>query len=377
MKRLKGSVPFNYPRFNAGYNCFLGYAGQTDESPANLLTGNFYGGNTADNMFRQSGVDGARIMMRWNKIETSQGIYNWTNIDAVLAEMASINKRVGISILVPSFQGSTSYLPDYIRANNATYGGSAGAGGEITPIQGAGKKVIWWNNNLFNRWKAFIDAMAARYKNDARLAYVHIDEFVTEISDADVIAASTAIGGAATVSAGGLVIRDTQRAYYSYLAAAFSPKTTFCQFNYLSGDGSGQNVLDNIQWAYNVGLNFAYEHAMPTPYDRAYPFQNGSNPTNGGTITFGNISNNVNLAKSLGFKKMLLTTDVLGSTWSAYETWQVGNMLRFAAKVLEETQESYYSIIVENGVNGFSGLDREKQQWINMKPLFAERYLRP
>lgn len=370
MKRLKGAVPPVYPKFNSGYNCLLGYAGQTDESPPQLLTSNFYGGSGNDNMYRQAGTDGARLQMRWSKIETSQGVYNWANIDIALAEMASLGKRVGISILVPSFQNDFSYLPQYIRDDNVTYGGVA-AGGEMIPERGAGRKVIWWNNNLFNRWKLFIDSMAARYKNDDRLAYVHIDEFVTEISNADVIAASTAIGGAATVAAGGLVIRDTQRAYYTYLANAFSPKTTFCQFNYLSGDFGGFNVLANIQWAYDEGLNFAYEHALPTPYNRLYPFQNG------GTITAPELTVNINLAKSLGFKKMLMTTDVIGSTWARYEAWQMANMLRYAAFVLDGTQESYYAIAVEYGVNGFPPTTEFKQQqWREMKPLIAERYLR-
>lgn len=370
MRRVRGAVPFVQPKFNSGYNCFLGYAGQIDDSPANLLTGSFYGGSGADNMYRQNGVDGVRIGMRWGSIETSQGVYNWANIDGALAEMASLGKRAGISILVPSFQGTASFLPAYIRADTATYGA------ELLPRVGAGRKIRWWNNNLFNRWKAFIDAMAARYKNDARLAYVHIDEFSTELLDDDIRAASTETGGAATIAAGGLVIRDKQREYYAYLANAFSPKTTFCQFNYLSGDFGGSNVLANIQWAYDNGLNFAYEHAMPTPYNRQFPFQNGTNQSNGGTITFEAITSNLNLARSLGFQKMLFTTDVLGSTWARYDAFNVANMLRFAAWALQGTTESYYGIIVQDGVNGFNGLDGEKEQWRQMKPLITERYLR-
>lgn len=371
MRRIKARKRVEYPKFNEGFNLLVGYAGQTDGVGSFNINDRFYGGVGPDNMLRQPNVDGLRILARWNQIEPTQGNYVWERIDSAIAVMAAEGRVTGVTLLAASYQETNTFLPSYIINDHATYGGTEGHGGEVPPTTGNnGWKVRWWNPNVMARFRALMDAMGAHFKDNPAFAYFHLDEFSTNISTASVKLASTETGGPDLASAGATVIQMTQREWGLYAHNAFAPKTVFMQQNYLSGDGDGSKVLANIQWAYEQGMNFSAELGLPTPYDKKYPMQPG------GTITYPVVSNNLNFAKSLGFPKWNLTTDGIGSSWSAYTEWETANMMRYAAYLLEDVPESYYGIIIENGVNGFFNLEREKVQWRNIGSLFKSRFMR-
>ena len=113
----------------------------------------------------------------WDQIETSEGVYDWTDVDAFQTKAKSKGLKWGISLWEKRFGGSgrtpsSMGLPAYIRNDHVTYGGSSGGLGGMyqTTRTGAGSGLdyfpIKWNANLVTKAIALNEACLARYKAD-------------------------------------------------------------------------------------------------------------------------------------------------------------------------------------------------------------------
>ena len=100
----------------------------------------------------------------WRDIEPTEGNYNFSLIDAKLADAKNHGGRFGFSIgTVNAECGGCKSMPDYLmtttNAMQISYSGSS-------------YTIPDWNNAFFQaRWAALMTALGNRYNNDARLAY--------------------------------------------------------------------------------------------------------------------------------------------------------------------------------------------------------------
>jgi hypothetical protein len=110
----------------------------------------------------------------WKDIEPTQGNYNFSVIDAKLADAKAHGGRFGFSIGAANAQcnGCTS-MPSYL--NTTTNAGTVTVNERVyntNTYANFNYTIPDWNNANFQaRWAALMSALGARYNNDPRLAY--------------------------------------------------------------------------------------------------------------------------------------------------------------------------------------------------------------
>jgi hypothetical protein len=106
----------------------------------------------------------------WRSIEPTQGNYNWSNIDSLLSQAATMGGQAGFRIMTVCGGCGTVAVPDYIKSGAGGYSTSTSSGASYN-----GYWVPAWNNEFYlSRWDALMQAMAARYNNDKRLGWIDI-----------------------------------------------------------------------------------------------------------------------------------------------------------------------------------------------------------
>lgn len=113
-------------------------------------------------------VVGGHMAFQWSRIETTaQGVYNWQPIDSWLQAEAALNKPVGIAI--NSYDGlccGGAWLPAWFMQQNPD--------GYVTCTINGQSHIVpkYWSTSYKQAWSNFIHAVAARYDNDPRVAWI-------------------------------------------------------------------------------------------------------------------------------------------------------------------------------------------------------------
>lgn len=117
-------------------------------------------------------VKGLVIRTTWPEIETSQGKYDFSTIDADIEKAAARGKRVFILMGTKSFSGDDKAVPAYLRT--AEYGGGA------FRIQikrgGYGENAAIYNSRVADRLQALYQALGNRYNTDNNVEGVIFNE---------------------------------------------------------------------------------------------------------------------------------------------------------------------------------------------------------
>lgn len=117
-------------------------------------------------------VIGGHQAFQWRNIENSTpGVYNWTLIDTWLQAEAALGKPTGIA--VNTYDGvccGGAWLPSWFMAQHGE-----GDGYVTCTYQGQAHIVPkFWSPSYQQAWSTFVHALAARYDNDPRVAWVEI-----------------------------------------------------------------------------------------------------------------------------------------------------------------------------------------------------------
>jgi hypothetical protein len=108
-------------------------------------------------------VQGVSLRSHWNKVEPSEGDFDWSFFDEGVRLAIQHHKKIGMLVTA----GVTT--PDWV------YGAGAYRLNVRTPNQrngGNGAQPLPWDTEFFSKWSAFVEAFAARYDNVPNLAYV-------------------------------------------------------------------------------------------------------------------------------------------------------------------------------------------------------------
>jgi hypothetical protein len=115
---------------------------------------------------------GGAVLVAWGQVETSEGVYDWSAVDAQRDALASIGKKLALAVKFENYV--TSALPS-VAANDAnvdrifpSYAITAGHVVAARTAAGAYKRqeLKYWNAAAVDRMLAFITALAAKYDND-------------------------------------------------------------------------------------------------------------------------------------------------------------------------------------------------------------------
>ena len=138
----------------------------------------FLGGDRPEdhsNLLSQDEIAGAQIVYSWRSLEGDEGEYDFAQIEADLAALQAMDRKLFIQIQDRFFLSSARRLPDYIL-NEPLYGGglarqadNAGEG-----LEGSGWVAMQWIAPLRHRFQALISALAERF--DGRIAGINLPE---------------------------------------------------------------------------------------------------------------------------------------------------------------------------------------------------------
>ena len=113
-------------------------------------------------------VDGLAIRARWSTVEPSDGVFDWSRIDSVIATAAAYGKKVSISveagIVTPSWvyaQGAQSFQFVWDRS----WGPSMCSIATI-PLP--------WDTVFLKKWAEFVDAFGAKYDSNPYVSHVKL-----------------------------------------------------------------------------------------------------------------------------------------------------------------------------------------------------------
>jgi hypothetical protein len=202
-------------------------------------------------------VVGYALNIAWSQIDTSgNGVYDFSQIDAVLALLASGKKliiNIGTSL---GTNDPTEMIPAYMLSN-PTYGSSPTAGryGYWTSFSGGQIDTAVWRPAVAARINALYQALGTRYDADSRVEAIgSLDE--------------TAVG--VNIDTGSDFSQAAYRTYYQNLYAAAlptMPHTTLggAQVNYTNGDTSETNAAQSIAM-----IQDQYAHGVATGWPDTY-----------------------------------------------------------------------------------------------------------
>ena len=115
-------------------------------------------------------VTGGHMAFQWNRIEnTTPGVYNWTLVDTWLQTQATMGKPTGIAF--NSYDGlccGGHWLPQWFIQQRPD--------GVVTCSVNGQNHIVpkYWSTSYLNAWSGFVHAVAARYDNDPRIAWIEI-----------------------------------------------------------------------------------------------------------------------------------------------------------------------------------------------------------
>ena len=127
-------------------------------------------------------LQGVQLRYKWRDLETTDGVYNFSDIRSKINDLKSIGKRAIILIdLKAGLNGATilDTVPDYIK-NGGSYGG-----GQFTYINaanptGAGTNIRLWNTNVLAKFKSLFLALANEFDSNNLLEAVGISDSYPE-----------------------------------------------------------------------------------------------------------------------------------------------------------------------------------------------------
>ena len=117
--------------------------------------------DSASSAFSNAASDGVKLRLDWSAIETSENVYDWSVIDAYLAQAAATGKFLSVSVRA----GIRS--PDWLYAK---------AGIESLTLPGSPVSLmpVPWNAVFLQQWGNFWAAFGARYDSNKSLASVTV-----------------------------------------------------------------------------------------------------------------------------------------------------------------------------------------------------------
>lgn len=202
---------------------------------------------------RQAVLDtsGVVYLLKWRDVETSQGVYNTAPLVTAANYLASLGKKLIIRIFWKTYTDTADpptnpQVPDYIKNDEATYGGAAGKGGLYQMWNGTtpfGWSARLDNANVNARFRLLVDAIASAISGHSALQGAAFDESTWSVYNS-----STGLPVGLTAATQIQTMKDL----YTYLQGKFPGMEIYPNVNYTEGTDSDTRALQ--QWCIDQGM---------------------------------------------------------------------------------------------------------------------------
>lgn len=165
---------------------FVLFSSLQDAAVAASAPGNFIYTSSGDleaarPLLSRPDIGGAQIVYNWRQLETAKGQYDFSAIEADLATLDGLNRKLFIQIQDRFFEPKARNVPDYLMTDKE-YGGGITAQfdnpGESKPV-GSGWVAQQWNPAVRQRYQALLSALAAKF--DGKVYGVNLPETAIDL----------------------------------------------------------------------------------------------------------------------------------------------------------------------------------------------------
>lgn len=171
---------------------------------------------------------GEWVAYAWGAIETTDGVYDWSCVDAHIAYLASVGKYLIADLAYKAFSPSPgNIVPADLTSRVVTGTGTQPV--QIAPI---------WEADVADRYIRFLEAFAARYDSNPTVELVQMSESAPSFG-----------GGNPSATYSTSALATQLKRVYSAAAAAFDQTVFAPMVNSLSNQAAGL-----IEHAYSLGL---------------------------------------------------------------------------------------------------------------------------
>jgi len=121
-----------------------------------------------------AGVYGGNVLLYWSDLETSKGVYDWTQLETAIKKWSDHGKKAIVRISTCGQKGWTSSPPSGFYAPKAAQGTP-----QYVFDAGVSKYVVknstvpqYWNSTFVSNFQKFVKAFAAQYDGDSRIEFI-------------------------------------------------------------------------------------------------------------------------------------------------------------------------------------------------------------
>jgi hypothetical protein len=128
-------------------------------------------------------IGGAQVVYSWKSLEVAKDRYDFSRIEADLAQVAKLDKKLFLQIQDRFFEPSHRFVPNYLLEDPRYGGGLAPQSdnpGENKP-EGSGWVAMQWNAAVRERHQKLISALAERF--DGRVFGINLPETAADIDE--------------------------------------------------------------------------------------------------------------------------------------------------------------------------------------------------
>jgi Beta-galactosidase len=206
--------------------------------------------NTSDGCTNQS-IYGANILLYWSQIETADGVYDWSVLDAAMKPWIDNNKKVILRMMPSGWSGwnpphSAQGTPSFVLSAIKKYTNNKGG---VVPA--------YWDSTYKTKLQAFITAFGAKYNSNKSIEFIHIAAGMggecKPDTDGNIAGAQKSLLGIGYSNDLWLQhIKDVA----SYYQKAFPDQKLACQTaaNFWSGGGTKHSEADIVGWMKTAGI---------------------------------------------------------------------------------------------------------------------------
>lgn len=129
----------------------------------------YYFNSVLNDLIKYPEFNGVVKQYFWNKLETQYGVYDFSEIQSDLANLAKINKRLVLRIQAESFNTYDKRVPYYLQSSEYQ--------GGVYPINtGKGYNAAYYNTKVQDRFISLVQALGNTFDKNPNLEIVNLEE---------------------------------------------------------------------------------------------------------------------------------------------------------------------------------------------------------
>jgi hypothetical protein len=151
--------------------------------PANFIYASAFEFDLARPLLERPDIEGVQLIYNWRMLESAEGVYDFSRIEADLAAVEALGKKLVIQLQDRFFSIGARNVPEYLLTEPKYAGGLAPQVDDTDPdLEQFGWVAVHWNPFVRERFQALLEALAGDF--DGRIYAITLPETSMAIDQA-------------------------------------------------------------------------------------------------------------------------------------------------------------------------------------------------